>query len=223
METGPDVFFTDVMNHLQALNLSLQGKGKIVSDLAQTIFSFQNKIKLFQRDINTKSLQHFPLLKGLVNSENDLSSEKVKVYVESLDGVSANFATRFSDLENLKPTFAFLVNPFVVDVVKDGCPVQKPIVTQTANIEAETLDLQQDFALKSVHQSQSTVEFWKQVSGDKYPALRQISQRLLSIFGTTYCCESMYSTMKYVMSKNRAVLTNIKELLRTVTTSYEPE
>ena len=118
-----------------------------------------------------------------------------------------------------------MVNPFVVDVVKDGCPVQKPIVTQTANIEAETLDLQQDFALKSVHQSQSTVEFWKQVSGDKYPALRQISQRLLSIFGTTYCCESMYSTMKYVKSKNRAVLTNqhLKELLRTATTSYEPD
>ena len=25
MEIGPDVFFADVMNHLQALNLSLQG------------------------------------------------------------------------------------------------------------------------------------------------------------------------------------------------------
>ena len=59
----------------------------------------------------------------------------------------------FSDLENLKPTFVFLVNPFVVDVVKDGCPVQKPIVTQKANIKAELLDLQQEFALKSVHQS----------------------------------------------------------------------
>ena len=41
--------FTDVMNHLQALNLYLQGKDKIVSDLAQTIFSFLNKIKFFQR------------------------------------------------------------------------------------------------------------------------------------------------------------------------------
>ena len=65
-----------------------------------------------------------------------------------------NFATKFSDLENLKPSFAFFfVNPLVVDVVKNGCPVQKPIVTQTANIEAELLDLQQDFALKSVHKS----------------------------------------------------------------------
>ena len=66
-----------------------------------------------------------------------------------IGGVTTNFATRSTGLENLKPTFAFLVNPFVVDVVKDGCPVQKPIVTQTANIEAELLDMQQDFALKS--------------------------------------------------------------------------
>ena len=51
-------------------------------DLAQTIFSFQNKIKLFKRDIYTKSLQHFPLLKGPVNSENDLCSERIKVYVD---------------------------------------------------------------------------------------------------------------------------------------------
>ena len=79
---------------------------KIGSDLAQTIFSFQNKIKLFHRDINTKSLQHFPLLKGLVNSENDLCSEKIKVCIESVEGVSANFVTRFSDLERLRPTFA---------------------------------------------------------------------------------------------------------------------
>ena len=67
METGSDVF-TDVMNHLQALSLSLQGQDMIVCDFAQTIVSFQNKLKLFQRDINTRSLQHSPMLKGLVNS-----------------------------------------------------------------------------------------------------------------------------------------------------------
>ncbi|XP_065667991.1 general transcription factor II-I repeat domain-containing protein 2A-like [Hydra vulgaris] len=35
-------FLTDVMQHLQNLNLLLQGKEKNISDLAQTIFSFQN-------------------------------------------------------------------------------------------------------------------------------------------------------------------------------------
>ena len=109
------------MKHFQALNLSVQGKDMIMSDLAQTIFSFQNQIKLFQRDIDTKSLQHFHLLRGNVNSENDPCTEKIKVYAVSLEDALINFATRFSDLEYLKPTFALLVNPFVVDVEKEKC------------------------------------------------------------------------------------------------------
>ena len=116
-------------------------------------------------------------------SKNNLCIEKIEVHAESLDGASTNFATRFTNLENLKPTFAFLINPFVVDVVKDGCTVGKPIVTQTANIEAEVQDLKQDLTHTSVHLSQSIVEFWKLVYVDKYPALRQTSQRLLSILG----------------------------------------
>ena len=62
-------------------------------------------------------MQHFPLLKKLVNSETDLCSEKIKVCVEILDAVSTNFAAKFSDLENRNPTCAFLVNPFVFDAV----------------------------------------------------------------------------------------------------------
>ena len=51
------MFFSDVMNHLQALSLSLQGKDKIVSDLAQIIF-FRIKLncsreKLIQNLYNT--------------------------------------------------------------------------------------------------------------------------------------------------------------------------
>ena len=39
------MFATDVMDHLQALNLSPQGKDAIACDLAQIIFRFLNKIK----------------------------------------------------------------------------------------------------------------------------------------------------------------------------------
>jgi hypothetical protein len=40
-------FFTDVVQHLQSLNASLQGQGKLISDLGQTVFSFHNKVRLF--------------------------------------------------------------------------------------------------------------------------------------------------------------------------------
>ena len=38
------VFLTDIMKHLQTLNFALQGTEKVISDLAQTVFSFQTKI-----------------------------------------------------------------------------------------------------------------------------------------------------------------------------------
>ena len=90
------------MNHLEALNLSPQEMDKIVYDVAQTIFCFHNEIKLYPGDINTKSLQYSPLLKKLVNSENDLCSEKTKVYVESLEFVLSNKVFRY---RKPKPTF----------------------------------------------------------------------------------------------------------------------
>ena len=43
------MFLTDIMKHLQTLNFALQGTKKIISDLAQTVFSFQTKIKIFER------------------------------------------------------------------------------------------------------------------------------------------------------------------------------
>ena len=45
------------------------------------------------------------------------------MYVESLEGVSTNFTASCSDLKDLRPTFAFLVYPFVFDVAKDECPI----------------------------------------------------------------------------------------------------
>jgi len=69
------------------------------------------------------------------------------------------------------------------------------------------------------------VEFWRKVTERKYPELEKTSARLLSVFSTTYCCESLFSVMKFVKSKYRASLTNehLSELIRTALTSYRPD
>jgi hypothetical protein len=42
------------------------------------------------------------------------------------------------------------------------------------------------------------------------------AQRFISIFGTTYSCESLYSTLKFIKSKYRSVFTDehLTELVR---------
>ena len=85
--------------------------------------------------------------------------------------------------------------------------------------------LQEDLALKNLNECHSTVEFWQQVTERKYPDLKKTSARLLSVFSTTYCCESLFSVMKFVKSKYHASLTNehLNELIRTALTSYRPD
>lgn len=219
------MFFADVMNHLRILNLSLQGKDKIISDLAQAIFSFLNKLKLFQRDLRLKQFSHFPHLKRRTQENNaNVEDCKIEEYADKLQGLLEELETRFKDLQDLRPCFRFLVNPFTADVINVGCPIPSPLVADRAAVELELLELQEDEALKSVHQSASTVDFWKHVPQTKYPATKKTAMRLLSMFGTTYSCESLFSVMKFIKSKHRAVLTNehLVELLRTALTTYQP-
>ena len=73
------MFLTDIMNHLQTLNLAFQRKNKIVSDLTQTIFSFQNKIRVFQRDILSRKFSHFLNISRRVNTFPDIEIKDPKL------------------------------------------------------------------------------------------------------------------------------------------------
>jgi hypothetical protein len=65
----------------------------------------------------------------------------------------------------------------------------------SAAVELELLEVQEDEGLKRVKQSGClTIEFWKQVPEQKYPKTKGCAQRLISIVGTTYSCESVFNT-----------------------------
>ena len=128
-------------------------------------------------------------------------------------------------MQELKPCFTFLVNPFDIDVINDGCLVRQPFVRDVFAAEMELTELQEDLALKNFDKCHSTVELWQQVTKRKYTEIKKASVRLPSVFSTTYCCESLFSVMKFVKSKYRASLTNehLRELIRTALTSYCPD
>ncbi|MGH0159984.1 UNVERIFIED_CONTAM: hypothetical protein FKN15_061028 [Acipenser sinensis] len=51
----------DMTEHLNTLNLSLQGKCKMVSDMLQCVLSFQSKVGLLSSDLqSTEFTHHFP-------------------------------------------------------------------------------------------------------------------------------------------------------------------
>ena len=153
-----------------------------------------------------------------------ITNPKVEEYKDKLQGMLEELQARFDDLQELKPCFTFFVNPFDIDVINDGCLVCQPFITDVSTAEMELTKLHGDLALKNFNKCHSTVEFWQQVTERKYPKLKKTSARLLSVFGTTYCCESLFSVMKLVKSKYRASLTNeyMIELIRTAWKSYRP-
>ena len=71
---------------------------------------------------------------------------------------------------------------------------------------------------------EGTIALWKSVPMEKYPNVKQAALKILKMFGSTYVCESVFSTLKYEKSKHRSVLTDtyIKELLRVARTEYKP-
>nr|XP_047132514.1 general transcription factor II-I repeat domain-containing protein 2B-like [Hydra vulgaris] len=94
-----------------------------------------------------------------------------------------------------------------------------------SQFEMELLDLQEDQNLLMLHKTITFIEFRKIVPEVKYPQLKKIAIKFISIFGSTYTCESIFSTMKFVKSKYRANQTSkhLFELLKRATTSLKPD
>lgn len=73
----------------------------------------------------------------------------------------------------------------------------------TVTLEIELLELLEDEGLKQYKYScHSFLESSKHSPVIKYPNLILCIQKLMSIFGTTYSCKSLYLIMKIIKSKH---------------------
>ena len=73
------------------------------------------------------------------------------------------------------------------------------VETQLPEFQLELCELQCDpFLLSRKNEIQE--RFWKLVSKDKFPELKNFALKMHSMFGSTYVCESTFSTMQLVKS-----------------------
>ena len=63
--------------------------------------------------------------------------------------------------------------------------------------------------------------FWKFVSKERFPLLKDAAMKLYSMFGSTYICECTFSAMNNIKTKNRNQLGNeaLQACLRMATTT----
>ena len=94
--------------------------------------------------------------------------------------------------------------------------------TQLSEFQLEHCELQCDpFLLSRKNETQK--RFCKLVSKDKFPKLKDFALKMNSMFESTYVCESTFSTVKLVESrnKNRMVNQTLDNCLRLSTTSID--
>lgn len=55
-------FLCDITSHLNALNLQLQGRGRVITDMYATVRAFKTKLRLWETQMLQENLSHFPHL-----------------------------------------------------------------------------------------------------------------------------------------------------------------
>ena len=150
--------------------------------------SFQMKLSLFSRQAGNNRFCYFPLLK-----EAKISGELAAKYKVQLDTLAVKFDRRFQVFKNLE----ILSSPFTTEV--DSAP---------ENLQLELLDLLASNDLKEKFKSVSLPDFYKLLSDDLFPKLKNFAAKFLTLFGSTYICEQAFS-LKINKSKNRSLLTDI--------------
>lgn len=144
---------------------------------------------------------HFPCLKDIcaasVNSD-------AKRYKDKITGLLSEFEKRFQVFSELETEFEVFRSPFTVRA--SDLPV---------DMQFEIIDLQCDVELKDKFASVGLDTFYKYLLPG-YPTLTALAAKMLSMFGTTYLCEQVFSLMNINKTKLCSKLTHkhLHEILK---------
>ncbi|XP_069680148.1 general transcription factor II-I repeat domain-containing protein 2A-like isoform X2 [Periplaneta americana] len=196
-------FMAEVTGYLNEFNTSLQEKGQVVSQLYDKVRAFKLKLQLWGRQLRAKNTAHFQKLASINHLVEESNFEE---YARVTEILHEEFETRFKDLEALETEFKIFVTPYSTNV-----DVMSP------EIQLELIDLQCDRELKDRFNTKKHLsEFYKHFSRDRFPRLHNHAGKMLSMFGSTYLCEQLFSAIKVRKSGNRSSLSdlNLKCALR---------
>lgn len=130
-------FLADITAHLKVLNLQLQGRDRIITNMYNAVKAFQVKLLLWGRQMHQCNLPHFPCSQVMLNQVGATVFPNAH-FADKLSAPRTEFAWRFGDFEVRKKNFELLHNPFAVDV--ETAPVQ---------IQMELIELQYNGTLKA--------------------------------------------------------------------------
>ena len=185
-------FLTDITQHLNALNLQLQGTKQLVNFMFDRIKAFRCKLTLWAKQLADGNLAHFCFLQRVT-----VKPERLQDYADIVSKLLESFNRRFQQFTALEPQFILFATPFAVDA--------KQIPEE---VQMELLDLQCDTVLKDKYTDVGIPDFYQYLPKDRFPNLLCAAYRILAMFGSTYVCEQFFSRMKINKTALRSRLTD---------------
>ena len=217
-------FLTDLTNMLNDLNLQLQGKDKTGINMISSVNAFKRKMQHLTSKLHRHDLANFKNLAAELETQTQSCAQLDSArYINQIDNCLSEFHRRFQDFALLVPVATFMCYPFQEDVVVVS--LASKITTlfhlSSSEVEDKILTLQADLQIKARAHGQ----FWNLLIEDKYRNIRKCATFLSALFGSTYLCESAFSYMKIIKSKNRSIMTDehLEVCLRLAISSYCPD
>uniref|UniRef100_A0A3Q3DRZ8 HAT C-terminal dimerisation domain-containing protein n=1 Tax=Hippocampus comes TaxID=109280 RepID=A0A3Q3DRZ8_HIPCM len=193
-------YLVDMTEHLNQLNVKMQGIGNTILSLQQAVFAFENKLQLFIADIETGRLLHFEKL-GKFKEAYTASDPAQHFDLRQLAGFTSNllqsFKSRFGEFRERNHLFKFITHPHEWTV---------------------------DSADLSYIPDQLIVKTWNALPVT-YHTLQRVSIAVLTMFGSTYTCEQSFSHLKNIKTNLRSRLTDgsLNACMKLNLTKYQPD
>ncbi|GBM84954.1 General transcription factor II-I repeat domain-containing protein 2A [Araneus ventricosus] len=111
------MFFTDICQRFNELNVKLQGTNKTIIVMIDLISAFDAKLHVFRNDIITRIYKYFPNLKNNINDldiyEKPGEETVTEEFISVIDSSINEFSAKFSQFKELSETLKFLMYPDV--------------------------------------------------------------------------------------------------------------
>ncbi|XP_076034518.1 general transcription factor II-I repeat domain-containing protein 2-like [Oratosquilla oratoria] len=102
-----------------------------------------------------------------------------------------------------------------------------PVEDAPASLQMELVELRRNDEMKAKFRTSSPLSFFRDIvlPSNKIQKFIAHVQRIVAMFGRTYCCEQLFSKMKYTKSHLRSQLSDrhLNDILLLSTSTIEPD
>lgn len=204
-------YLADMFEHLNVLNLSLQGKNVDMFKVEDKISAMVKKCQLWAARIENESFTNFPNLKQFLESTEESLPDPIKINAaEHLRSLATTFRIYFPEPD---PDDSWIRNPF-------NCQAIEQIHGLTEEEQDKLVDLSSCGTMKDIFNGEKIADFWATARKD-YKELGDKAMKKILPFATTYRCEQAFSSMCFMKNKYRNRL-DMQSDFRVKVSSLEP-